>query len=459
MSNTAPVEAEAPPQAVDLRLTGEPVRVHGLASGTGSKLNGMSGVALRWKNDSGRWEVQLDAHEPGKTMGIKPGNLHQLASALPVQVFEAGERGDAQAVAAWLSHGHVDAPCHDRGRATLLMSAASGGHADVLQLLLEQGASANAQSAKGLSALHIACERGHQEAIVTLARSSNLDLQSGERGSTVLMKACGWGDANLLQTLLDVGADVTMRARDGNDAMSIAKGRHQAMVRQGHEEEAAKAESCVQVLENDAAAKRAACFQAMGEAGVAMARGEYREAKPLPLDLYGNATEAGVAAWLREGGSVDARCTSCYDRTLLGSAAGSGNVAMVRWLLEQKASIDLQNSDGCSPLMEAASSPFDAAAVVKLLLDAGADTMLRDSRGQTAAQRARHACTPLPAPVESRTCDPNVCLAVAADGDNTAVRKLLNVDASLPKPLPGWFYVSTPGPTGELNTRYDPLTR
>ena len=427
---------EVPLPAVDLRLTGEPVRVHGLTSGAGSKLNGTCGVALRWKNDSGRWEVQLDAHEPGKTMGIKPDNLHQLASTLPVQVLEAGERGDTQAVAAWLSHGHVDAPCHDRGRATLLMSAASGGHADVLQLLLEQGASANAQSAKGLSALHIACERGHQEAIVTLARSpANLDLQSGERGDTLLMKACGWGDSKLLQTLLDVGADVTMRARDGNDAMSVAKGRHHAMVRQGHEEEAAKAASCVQVLENDAAAKRAACFQAMGEAGLAMARGEYREAKPLPMDLYGNTTEAGVTAWLREGGSVDARCTSCYDRTLLGSAASGGKVAMVRWLLEQKASIDLQNSDGSSPLMEAASSPFDTAAVVKLLLDAGADTMLRDSRGQTAAQRARHAY-----------------------GDNTAVRKLLNVDASLPKPLPGWFYVSTPGPTGQLNTRYDPLT-
>ena len=113
---------------------------------------------------------------------------------------------------------------------------------------------------------------------------------------------------------------------------------------------------------------------------------------------------------------------------------------MVRWLLEQKASIDLQDSDGCSPLMEAASSPFDTAAVVKLLIDAGADTMLRDSRGHTAAQRARHA------------------YAGPGAHDNTAVRKLLNVDASLPKPLPGWFYVSTPGPTGELNTRYDPLT-
>ena len=53
---------------------------------------------------------------------------------------------------------------------------------------------------------------------------------------------------------------------------------------------------------------------------------------------------------------------------------------------------------------------------------------------------------------------PNVYLAVAADGDNTAVRKLLNVDASLPKPLPGWFYLSSPGATGQLHTRYDPLT-
>ena len=53
-----------------------------------------------------------------------------------------------------------------------------------------------------------------------------------------------------------------------------------------------------------------------------------------------------VAAWLDEGGEVDARCPECSDRTLLMGAAAGGQEAMVRMLLQRSASIDLQNSFG-----------------------------------------------------------------------------------------------------------------
>ena len=96
------------------------------------------------------------------------------------------------------------------------------------------------------------------------------------------------------------------------------------------------------------------------------------------------------------------------------------------WLLEQEASIDLRDGDGLSALMSAVSAPSttfadqllgrSTAGVVKTLLDAGADTTLRSCRGKTAADYAR-----------------------TASGDDTAVRSLLNVQATLPKPLPGWF--------------------
>ena len=67
----------------------------------------------------------------------------------------AAEKGDAQAVAAWLHKGGgVDARCAERdGAPTLLMAAALGGHEAVVRMLLQRGASVNLQTSGGGTAL------------------------------------------------------------------------------------------------------------------------------------------------------------------------------------------------------------------------------------------------------------------------------------------------------------------
>jgi len=95
-----------------------------------------------------------------------------------------------------------------------------------------------------------------------------------------------------------------------------------------------------------------------------------------------------VAAWLDEGGGVDARCAELSNATLLMGAACSGHEAMVRMLLQRDASVNLQASGGTTALMAAASQGHTT--TVQALLDVKADASLQDNDGVTAFVLAEH---------------------------------------------------------------------
>ena len=73
--------------------------------------------------------------------------------------------------------------------------------------------------------------------------------------------------------------------------------------------------------------------------------------------------------------------------TALHYAAASGNVAIIRRLLEESAYIDAESPNGTTPLMMAARGGRRDALL--LLSDEGADLLLRNHRGMTAADFAR----------------------------------------------------------------------
>lgn len=60
---------------------GERVVVCGLQSETGREMNGLHGVILGWVADKERWELQLDSHQPGKTINVRPANMRSLGEA------------------------------------------------------------------------------------------------------------------------------------------------------------------------------------------------------------------------------------------------------------------------------------------------------------------------------------------------------------------------------------------
>ena len=105
----------------------------------------------------------------------------------------------------------------------------------------------------------------------------------------------------------------------------------------------------------------------------------------LPADVSAAVNQGdahALAAWLDEGGGVDARCAERDGETLLMMAAGGGQEAMVRMLLQRGASINLQDSLDSTALMHAAVKGHTT--TVQALLDAKADTLLQSKSGGTA---------------------------------------------------------------------------
>ena len=99
-----------------------------------------------------------------------------------------------------------------------------------------------------------------------------------------------------------------------------------------------------------------------------------------------NGDAQAVAAWLDEGGGVDAGCAERDGGTLLMAAAFGGQEAMVRMLLQRGASVNLQDSVGATVLMIAAAKGHTT--IVQALLDAKADASLKDFGGRTALMLA-----------------------------------------------------------------------
>jgi len=108
----------------------------------------------------------------------------------------------------------------------------------------------------------------------------------------------------------------------------------------------------------------------------------------------GKGDAQAVAAWLDEGGGVDARSAEHGDMTLLIVAAYAGREATVRMLLQRGASVNLQNSYGITALMYAAFKGHTT--TVRALLDAKADASQQDINGNTAlmwAEDQKHTAT------------------------------------------------------------------
>jgi len=109
----------------------------------------------------------------------------------------------------------------------------------------------------------------------------------------------------------------------------------------------------------------------------------------LPTDIYGAAARGElqkVDKWLREGGHVDALCKDeLQGRTLsvgmLHVAATAGHLEVVKELLKRRATIDLPDHLGCTPLIGAAQSGHQA--TLDLLLKHSADPDLQCNDGGT----------------------------------------------------------------------------
>ena len=109
----------------------------------------------------------------------------------------------------------------------VLYAASSGGHGDIIKLMLEKGANVNAQGNHG-NALQGACHRGYKEIAELLIRAG-ADVNSGGKAyKSVLQAAAYGGNKDIIELLLETGANV--KEQGGYALQAASAGGHKQVV-------------------------------------------------------------------------------------------------------------------------------------------------------------------------------------------------------------------------------------
>jgi ankyrin repeat protein len=275
------------------------------------------------------------------------------------------------------------------GTPPLHLAVISPHAAPVLETLMEHGAALDAADALGRTALHVAIEHQHQEAIrLLLERGASIDIFAGagvgqaERvarrlaeepslaraaqadGVTALFYAAWAGDAGSTWLLLDAGAEVSPRAKRFWACLTPLH----AAIQQRHRE-------VVTALLDRGADVDAAAAEP----------GQYW---PTPLHVAARwGTHEDVTLLLDHGADPNggSPVADSLDTGGLTWAVCAGDVALVQLMLER--GLDLAHERHREALHRAAERGH--VAMVRLLIERGADPRAVDTHGETPLERAR----------------------------------------------------------------------
>ena len=110
-----------------------------------------------------------------------------------------------------------------KGDCTPLMEAASGGHVDIVKLLITQGADVNAQSSAGNTPLHYAACGGYTDVVKVLIEATANVEEHNENGHTPLMEAASAGHVEVAKQLLKAGAGINTHSNEFKEsALTLA---------------------------------------------------------------------------------------------------------------------------------------------------------------------------------------------------------------------------------------------
>lgn len=126
-----------------------------------------------------------------------------------------------------LSWPKTQAEARNAADESVLMLAAMKGQLALCRTLIDKGADVNKT---GWTPLHYAATGGHVDVIrLLLDESAYIDAES-PNGSTPLMMAAGYGSISAVKWLLEEGADPTIRNQQGMNAWDFANGVNRADV-------------------------------------------------------------------------------------------------------------------------------------------------------------------------------------------------------------------------------------
>ena len=282
--------------------------------------------------------------------------------------------------------------------------------------LVQLGASLDACTADGKTALHFAAQNGHEETVCQLIKlGANVDAVAGQHGKTALLSSMQKKEVEVSTKLISLGADANTPNEDGETTLhNAAKGGHS-----NHVQELAKASADTEardkhgstplLLAADNGHTKTVCALADADAAVDACNGDGETAIHLAaknghaetiaqLIMYGApfesfdsmgrtplflAVQGGFTKTVRElhraGANLEA--TGENGNTALHTAVITCQNEVVRYLVQAGANVQALDRAGQSALLLAAKSDFNAAATE--LLQAGANADRQDDGGDT----------------------------------------------------------------------------
>ncbi|MCA9009528.1 MAG: ankyrin repeat domain-containing protein, partial [Planctomycetaceae bacterium] len=314
----------------------------------------------------------------------------------------ACENGNAEIVRL-LVQKHADLEASLAGGETPLMLAARTGKPDVVRILLDAGASVNARERRQQTAVMWAAAEGHTEVVLQLV-DAGADYQTPLlSGWTPLFFAVREGRTGAALTLLRKGLDVDAplsgeQRQRGPNPLLLA-------VQNGHFETAAA------LLQHGANPNAQPMGQAALHAIVSVRRPVRGDGDPPPVGSGTLGSLDFVRQWAGHGGDVNLRLekgrSGFADFTTTGAtafvlAAQSGDLPLLKLLLELGADPSIPNADGASAILaaagvgdlgsglEAAGTEQEAIEVIRVLLELGLDVNVVDENGETAVHGAAY---------------------------------------------------------------------
>ena len=277
----------------------------------------------------------------------------------------------------------LDTQCFDH-KSTALHLASRRGHVEIIRVLLDNGADADARNNYNSTPLHMASTGGHVEAIRLLLERGVNAIHRDDQGFGAIELAYQGGHSKVARVFLELGHDLGLVANninrwpplnralfEGNIELARRLLEHGANLKpQGYDE-----------LILTQAASAGGPTEAIGvllEQGIDITAQNNHGLPPLHLASLAGHVEV-VRILLEHGADATTRDTN--GSTSLHLASFGGNIGVVRILLQHGMDSATQDSDGSTSLHIASLGGY--VEIASLLLERGADAEARNDDGLT----------------------------------------------------------------------------